>query len=113
MEKNMKTKIRKAFIKSSSLLLLLSLSGCAGYGSSFTCPDANGLYCAPVSVVDQRIDSGEIIEVQKSKKCKGRNCRSNPDDIKPDIKADKVHKVKLQTQETIREYRDGDILYIK
>ena len=109
----MKTKIKKAIYKATFLLFLLTLPGCAGYGSSFTCPDANGLHCMPVSSVDQRIDSGEIIEVDKGKKCKGRYCRETTIDIKPDIKADKVHKVKLKTQETIREYRDGDTLYIK
>jgi len=106
MEKNMITKIYL-------LLTLLTLSGCAGYGSSFTCPDASGLTCAPVSVVDQRIDSGEIIEVEKNKKCKGKFCKDKSEEIKPDIKADKVHKVKLKTQETINEYRYGDTLYIK
>ena len=46
------------FIMTSYLLLLLS--GCATYKSSFNCGDAKGAYCASMDHVDQMINSGEI-----------------------------------------------------
>lgn len=40
--------------------LLLTLSGCATYKSSFNCGDARGAYCASMDHVDEMINSGEI-----------------------------------------------------
>ena len=43
-----------------STILLLNLTACATYKSSFNCGDSKGVYCAPMDRVDQMIDSGEI-----------------------------------------------------
>lgn len=84
------------------------LSSCGIYGSSFSCKDAAGLYCTPVSVVDQKINSGEIIEVELKEKglCKGMFCSAKASAKgleKPDVKANKVYKVKL-----FQEYSDPE-----
>jgi hypothetical protein len=51
------TKLIKIIISS---ILLLNLTACATYKSSFNCGDSKGVYCAPMDRVDQMIDSGEI-----------------------------------------------------
>ena len=43
-----------------STILLLNLTACATYKSSFKCGDSKRGYCAPMDRVDQMIDSGEI-----------------------------------------------------
>lgn len=53
--------------------LLLGLSGCGTYRSSFNCGDAKGAYCASMDHVDQMIKSGEIErfnELRQNKKYK-------------------------------------------
>jgi hypothetical protein len=55
-------------------ILLMNLSACATYKSSFNCGDARGAYCASMDAVDQMINSGEIERFnelrQKDKKYK-------------------------------------------
>ena len=41
-------------------IMLLNLTACATYKSSFNCGDSKGVYCAPMDRVDQMINSGEI-----------------------------------------------------
>lgn len=43
-----------------STILLLNLTACATYKSSFNCGDAKGVYCASMDKVDQMINNGEI-----------------------------------------------------
>lgn len=43
-----------------SSLLLLNLTACATYKSSFNCGDAKGVYCTSMDNVDRMIKSGEI-----------------------------------------------------
>jgi hypothetical protein len=75
------------------LIMLLSgmLTGCSNYSSSFSCPDASGLNCMPVSLVDRQIDSGEIERVGRKLKCRGGKCSSTAfkgakDEIKPELR---------------------------
>ncbi|WP_341757483.1 hypothetical protein [Candidatus Tisiphia endosymbiont of Ditula angustiorana] len=101
----------------SNILLIItvfSLSACGGYGSSFSCKDASGFNCVPLSIVDQKINSGEIVEVELKEraKCQGKNCYARHLD-KPDIKANKVHKIKLQQETNQKVLKDGNLLYIK
>ncbi|WP_256621656.1 hypothetical protein [Rickettsia sp. TH2014] len=72
----------------SMLLIAVSMSGCSTYSSHFGCPDARGLNCAPVSIVNAQIDSGRIESVANQKKrCKGGKCYTqNQDDMKPELK---------------------------
>ena len=48
------------FKQAMTISLLLTLSGCATYKSSFNCGDAKGAYCASMDRVDRMINSGEI-----------------------------------------------------
>lgn len=70
------------------LLIAVSMSGCSTYSSHFGCPDARGLNCTPVSIVNAQIDSGRIESVANQKKrCKGGKCYTqNQDDMKPELK---------------------------
>ncbi len=97
------------------LTMLLSLSSCGSYGSSFACKDARGLNCVPLSIVDQRINSGEIAEVELKDrtKCKGRYCYVRAFAEKPNIKPNTVHKIKLQQETDQKILKDGNLLYIK
>jgi hypothetical protein len=72
----------------SMLLIAVSMSGCSTYSSHFGCPDARGLNCTPVSIVNAQIDSGRIESVANQKKrCKGGKCYTqNQDDMKPELK---------------------------
>jgi uncharacterized protein YceK len=54
----MKLKQKINFIMVCSMMILLS--GCSSYKSSFNCGDAKGAYCASMDYVDQMINSGEI-----------------------------------------------------
>jgi len=70
------------------LLIAVSMSSCSTYSSHFGCPDARGLNCTPVSIVNAQIDSGRIESVTNQKKrCKGGKCYTqNQDDMKPELK---------------------------
>ncbi|MCX4084726.1 hypothetical protein N7281_07930 [Rickettsia hoogstraalii] len=89
--KNIKTLVKN--IKLGSMLLIaVSISGCSTYNSNFGCPDARGLNCMPVSLVNAQIDSGQIESVSKQKKrCKGGKCYTqNQDDMKPELKLENL-----------------------
>jgi len=58
------------------LILLVIMGGCSTYPNKFKCDDARGLGCTMLNEVDKQIDSGEIKEAYKKKKCKGRNCKN-------------------------------------
>ena len=54
------TKFKRIIAFITTSVLVLALSGCATYKSSFNCGDAKGAYCASMDHVDQMINSGEI-----------------------------------------------------
>jgi hypothetical protein len=54
------TRFKRIIIFAITNCLLLLISGCATYKSSFNCGDAKGAYCASMDHVDQMINSGEI-----------------------------------------------------
>lgn len=85
--KNIK-KLVKNINLGSMLLIAVSMSGCTTYSSHFGCPDARGLNCTPVSIVNAQIDSGMIESVTKQKKkCRGGKCYTqNQNDMKPELK---------------------------
>ncbi|WP_341756133.1 MULTISPECIES: hypothetical protein [unclassified Candidatus Tisiphia] len=107
--------IQQIYPKVLLIIMLFSLSSCGVYGSSFTCRDASGLDCMPLSIVDQKINSGEITEVELKERtqCKGRKCYVKNLTEKPDIKINKVHKVKLQQETDQKLLKNGNLLYIK
>lgn len=72
-------------IRGRALLLLtaaLLLGGCAGYRSSFSCPEGSGAACMPMDQIDRLIKNGgieeynEIVSGKKSKWCKSCGKRS-------------------------------------
>ena len=109
------TAVQQAYLKILLLTMLFSLSACSGYGSSFSCRDASGLPCQPLSAVDRQINSGEIFEVELKtrRKCTGKDCYAKTIIEKPDIKPSKFHKVKLQQESEQRVLKNGNSLYIK
>lgn len=81
-------------IKILQLILLVAaafnLSACSTYKSKFRCGEASGISCTMLSEIDRQISSGEIEEVEKQKKCKGRNCKAklNQNKSLPKLKQD-------------------------
>jgi hypothetical protein len=97
------------------LLSLLCLSSCAGYSASFGCPDAQGMTCRPMSVVDRAINSGEIETVELKAKCKGKNCsKQQLTTAKPELKDGKIHRIELKEGEKEEDhYHEGEYIYLK
>lgn len=58
------------------LILLVVMGGCSTYPNKFKCDDARGLGCTMLSEVDKQIDSGQIAEAYKKKKCSGDKCKN-------------------------------------
>ena len=71
MTKN-RTSIAKNITQATTLLLMtLSIVSCSTYPNKFKCDDARGLGCTMLHEVDKQIDSGQIAEAYKKKKCSG------------------------------------------
>ena len=73
------------------ILMLPLLASCGGaYSSKFNCPDASGYGCTSIDIIDQRITSGQIEEINAARakqKCKGRSCRIKKErEMKPELK---------------------------
>jgi len=97
------------------VVMLFGLPGCSSYGSSFSCRDASGLNCLPLSMVDKQIDSGKIAEIalKEQAKCKGIGCHGKVINEKPDIKPNKYHRLQLQQSTDEQVIKSGNSLYIK
>jgi len=109
---NLKAKLNKAKIVY-LLILTTCLSSCAVYSGSFSCGDSKGARCVMLSEVDGQIDSGEIETVYLDKKCKGKACNKQTNNM-PKKALNQIHKVKIiGKEEGAREYEDGDDLYLK
>lgn len=56
------------------VLFCFVLSGCATHLTNFDCGPAKGVYCKPLHIVDEMINSEEIekldIDLTKQKRCK-------------------------------------------
>ena len=78
MTKN-RTSIAKNITQATTLLLMtLSIVSCSTYPNKFKCDDARGLGCTMLSAVDKQIDSGQIAEAYKKKKCSRGGCKNEP-----------------------------------
>jgi len=85
--------------KIASVLILMScLSSCAVYSGSFNCGDSKGARCLMLSEVDRRVDSGEIETVYLDKKCKGKTCNKEINNV-PKKALNQIHKVKIIDRE--------------
>ena len=60
------------------LLIPFSIISCSTYPTKFKCDDARGLGCTMLHEVDKQIDSGQIAEAYKKKKCSGNKCKKEP-----------------------------------
>ena len=102
------------------ILALGLLQSCSTYNSSFSCSDARGLSCLPMSIVNQRIDSGEIEEVEMTS-CKGRNCKAKGMTQKdsnmratPKLKMKEMHEAHISPASDEEEATViGDSLYVR
>ena len=95
------------------LILTSCLSSCAVYSTGFNCADSKGARCVMLSEVDRRVDSGEIETVYLDKKCKGKTCNKEINNV-PKKALNQIHKVKIIDREDhFNEYQDGDNLYLK
>lgn len=109
---NLKVKLNK-FKVVSLLILSTCLSSCAVYSGSFNCGDSKGARCMMLSEVDKRVDSGGIETVYLDKKCKGKACNKEVNNV-PKKALNQIHKVKIiGKEEGADEYEEGDDLYIK
>lgn len=94
-------------------LVIFSLSSCSSYSSKFSCSDAKGLTCAPMRIVDLRIDSGQIEEIELQSQCRGSRCKKVITIDKPKVKDNKIHKINLQDEVPEQEFKEGNSLYLK
>lgn len=60
------------------LITAFCISSCSTYPNKFKCDDARGLGCTMLHEVDKQIDSGQIAEAYKKKKCSGNKCKNEP-----------------------------------
>ena len=67
--------------------LLLILSGCSTYKSSFNCGDAKGAYCASMDRVDRMINSGEIERFNERQTTRKYKAAKNDNEIPLKAKA--------------------------
>lgn len=105
--------IRSKLNIASMFMLMSCLSSCAVYSGSFNCGDSKGARCMMLSEVDKRVDSGEIETVYLDKKCKGKACNKEINNV-PKKALNQIHKVKIVgKEEGASEYEDGDDLYLK
>lgn len=94
-------------------LLAFNLSACSSYSSKFSCSDAKGLTCAPMRIVDLRIDSGQIEEIEAQDQCRGSRCKKVVTIDKPKVKDNNIHKINLQDEVPEQEFKEGNSLYLK
>lgn len=60
--------------------VVVLLSSCTGYKSSFGCPSSKGANCMPMDMVDSMISNGQIEEFNekyKKKHCNKNSCYHN------------------------------------
>lgn len=98
----------------SSLLLIALLTGCSTYSGKFTCGDSRGAPCVMLSEIDKKINSGEIVEVYKDKKCKSGKCSKDLNSLsEPKLKDNQTHRALMIENKDEVDHREGDYLYVK
>ncbi len=97
-----------------SLMLTVFLSGCSTYSGKFTCGDSRGAPCVMLSEIDKKINSGEIVEVYKDKKCKGSKCSKDQNiPTEPKLKDNQTRRALIIQNKDEPDHREGDYLYVK
>lgn len=76
---------------------MLVLQGCSSYSSSFSCPDARGLNCLPMRLVDQKIDNREVADLEQFN-YKGRKCKVTKQ--LPPLQIEELNRVEIDDELT-------------
>lgn len=71
--------------------LLVTLSACSTYKSSFNCGDAQGAYCVSMDWVDQMIKSGEIERFNEQQRNKRYKAQNDKNTLMPRVKPKPVN----------------------
>lgn len=87
----------------SVVLLSAALQSCSSYSSAFSCPDAKGLNCMPMRVVDIKIDNGEVEDLEQI--CRGKKCRTERMKQLPALKYDEANKINIDINNEFNEDR--------
>lgn len=88
-----------SFIRTACVFVaLVLLNGCSTYSNKWGCKDARGLPCEMLSEVDEKVNSGEIKEVYKTR-CASGKCSDSP--VIPKLPKIKAKKYKAQNEENI------------
>lgn len=96
------------------MIMPLFLGGCSSYSGKFACGDSIGANCVMLSEVDKRIDSGEIEESYKDKRCSDSRCKSNANlEAWPTLKNNKTHKALIVDEESTPDLVEGHYLMLK
>ncbi len=96
-----------------SLVALLLLTSCSTYSGKFACGDSRGANCVMLSEVDKRIDSGEIEEVYKDKKCSGGKCKAKAkEEAEPSLKSNQSHTALIIDDKDESDRIEGNTLYL-
>lgn len=82
------------------VLTAFSIISCSTYPNKLKCDDARGLGCTMLSEVDKQIDSGQIAEAYKKKKCSGKGCKNEPLD----------DGLILKREDKVARYEDEDVI---
>lgn len=97
-----------------SLMLTVFLNGCSVYSGKFTCGDSRGAPCVMLSEVDKKINSGEIVEIYKDRKCKGGKCYKDQNiSSAPKLKDNQSRRALIIENKDESDHREGDYLYVK
>ncbi len=96
------------------LVVSFLLSSCSTYSGQFICGDSRGAACTMLSEVDRKINSGEIEEIYKDKKCRGNKCTKHLNkDAEPKLKLNQTHRALIVEGEDEPDHREGEYLYVK
>ncbi len=96
-----------------SLVALLLLTSCSTYSGKFACGDSRGANCVMLSEVDKRIDSGEIEEIYKDKKCSGGKCKAKAkEEAEPSLKSTQSHTALIIDDKDEPDRIEGNTLYL-
>lgn len=106
----MKVSITTKLIQTIIMLIAgISITSCSTYPNKFKCEDARGLGCTMLHEVDKQIDSGQIKEAYKKKKCSGRSCPKETLDEGLVLKRE--DKATRSEDEQITPVSDGEHIY--
>lgn len=72
-------------------VLVMSLTACSTYKTSFNCGDAQGAYCRSMDHVDQMINSGEIERFNEQRKMQKYQSLKSDNILPVKLKEKQVH----------------------